>query len=322
MRKPIRILLLSMAGVVSLCATVPFLIPVPRLTDTLPVEDVADPDSHFIEIEDLQVHYKISGEGGPAIVLLHGFASSTFAWREIMEPLSSYGTVVAFDRTGFGLTERPLGDDWEGESPYSADAHASLTIELIEALGFDQAVLIGNSAGGSIAIDVARSHPDLISALVLVDAAVYYEPGPPSWAAWLLRTPQFNRLAPLFVRSLAKHGEVLLNFAWHDPSLVTPEIWEGYIKPTRVHDWDTAFWQLMLTSNPPHLEDVVSELTMPVLVVTGDDDRVVPTEHSIRLASEIPGAELAIIEDCGHLPQEECPEAFLLAVTAFLSILP
>ncbi len=311
-----------MAGVVSLCATVPFLIPVPRLEDTLPAEDIADPDSHFIEIDDLQVHYKISGEGEPAIVLLHGFASSTFAWREAMEPLSSYGTVIAFDRTGFGLTERPLRDDWEGESPYSADAHAELTIDVIEALGFDQAVLIGNSAGGSIAIDVARNYPDRISALVLVDAAVYYEPGPPSWAMWILQTPQFKRLAPLFVRSLADHGEVLLDFAWHDPSLVTPEIWEGYIKPTRIHNWDTAFCQLMLTSNPPHLEDTVSELTMPVLVVTGDDDRVVPTQHSIRLASEIPGAELAIIEDCGHLPQEECPEAFLHAVTAFLSALP
>jgi pimeloyl-ACP methyl ester carboxylesterase len=56
--------------------------------------------------------------------------------------------------------------------------------------------------------------------------------------------------------------------------------------------------------------------------VTGDDGRVVPTEHSIRLASEIPGAELAILENCGHLPQEECPEAFLQAVTDFLSALP
>jgi pimeloyl-ACP methyl ester carboxylesterase len=322
MTKPIRNLFIGLTGLVSLCMIVPFLIPVPELDNTAPPEDVADPDSLFLEIEDLRVHYKISGEGEPAIVLLHGFVSSVFAWREVMDPLSAYGTVIAFDRTGFGLTERPLKEEWDGESPYSAEAHADLTIGLIDALGFDQAILIGNSAGGSVAIDVAHRYPDRISGLVLVDAAVYYQPGPPGWITWLLRTPQIERLAPLLVRAMPNFGETLLNLAWHDPSLVTPEVWEGYLKPTGVHDWDAAFWQLVLTSDPPHLEEVVTDLSMPVLVVTGDDDRVVPTAQSVRLASEIPGAQLVILDQCGHLPQEECPESFLQAVSVFLSSLP
>jgi pimeloyl-ACP methyl ester carboxylesterase len=57
-------------------------------------------------------------------------------------------------------------------------------------------------------------------------------------------------------------------------------------------------------------------------VITGDDDRIVPTEQSIRLAGEIPGAELAVLPNCGHTPQEECPDAFLTAVDAFLARLP
>jgi pimeloyl-ACP methyl ester carboxylesterase len=57
---------------------------------------------------------------------------------------------------------------------------------------------------------------------------------------------------------------------------------------------------------------------VPVLVITGDDDRIVPTESSIRLSGELPGSELVVIPQCGHVPQEECPEAFLAAVNGFL----
>jgi pimeloyl-ACP methyl ester carboxylesterase len=57
---------------------------------------------------------------------------------------------------------------------------------------------------------------------------------------------------------------------------------------------------------------------MPVLVVTGDDDRIVPTEQSIQLSREIPGAELAVLKDCGHVPQEECPDQFMTSMQSFL----
>ena len=72
---------------------------------------MADPDSRFIELNGLNVHYKQAGSGEPLIVLLHGFSASTFSWREVMQPLAAFGTVVAYDRPGFGLTERPLGDE-------------------------------------------------------------------------------------------------------------------------------------------------------------------------------------------------------------------
>jgi len=66
----------------------------------------------------------------------------------------------------------------------------------------------------------------------------------------------------------------------------------------------------------------LTEIRMPCLVITGDDDRIVPTEQSIRLTDELPDAELVVIPDCGHIPHEECPEPFLQAVTDFLDKLP
>ncbi len=314
--------LITIACLLLLCLVGPLLIPLPSLKDTVPPRELADADSRFIEIEGIEFHYKIRGRGEPAIVLLHGFVSSVFTWREVMEPLSEYGTVIAFDRPGFGLTERPLPDQWEGENPYRAEAHAEQTIALIEALGFQDAVLIGNSAGGSVALDAACRYPEAVRALVLVDAAVYLRPGPPAWTIPLLRSTQGRRLGILLARAIAKHGKPLLELALHDSSQIASEMWEGYTKPTHAVDWDTIFWELLITTDPPYLVDCLPQVSIPVLVISGDDDKVVPLQQSIRAADELPIATLAIIEQCGHLPQEECPDAFLEAVTTFLQGLP
>jgi len=89
---------------------------------TLPIEQLADPDSLFVDVDGLEVHYKVAGQGEPTVVLLHGFAASVFSWRKVMEPLSEVGMVVAFDRPAFGLTERPMPGEWGEENPYSPEA--------------------------------------------------------------------------------------------------------------------------------------------------------------------------------------------------------
>jgi pimeloyl-ACP methyl ester carboxylesterase len=86
-----------------------------------------------------------------------------------------------------------------------------------------------------------------------------------------------------------------------------------------VADWDRALWEFTLASRDLKLSRRLEELRLPVLVITGDDDRIVPTAESLRLAEEIPGAQLAVIPDCGHVPQEECPQRFLQAVQGFLA---
>ena len=321
MKKLLRILLVVVALLIVVALVVPFLIPVPSLEDTVPPEQLADPDSRFVDVGGLQVHYKEVGQGEPALVLLHGFAASTFSWREVMDPLAGDGhRVVAFDRQGFGLTERPMPGEWQGESPYSPEAQADLTVGLMDALEIERAVLVGNSAGGTTAVLTALTHPERVEKLVLVDPAIYQGGGSPlpRWLSPLLRTPQARRLGPLFVRSIQEWGQEFGRSAWHDPSKFTPEIWEGFTRPLRAENWDRALWELTAASHPLGLEDRLDEIGVPVLVITGDDDRIVPTEQSVRLASELPGAELVVIPNCGHVPQEECPEAFLEAVRAFL----
>ncbi len=317
-------ILLIVVGLL-LCAVLigPFLIPVPPLTDTLPPAQLADPDSGFAEVNGLTVHYKMVGGGEPTLILLHGFAASVFSWREVMAPLAemeAVGTVVAFDRPAFGLTERPLPgeDEWAGENPYTPEAQVALTVGLMDALDIGRAVLVGNSAGGAVAMQAALAHPERVDALLLVDAAVYGGRGTPALVRPLLNTPQMRHVGPLIARRIQTWGRDFARSAWHDPERITPEVWEGYLKPLRVENWDRALWELTCAGRASDLPARIPELTLPCLVITGDDDRIVPPELSVRLARELPNATLVVAPECGHVPHEECPQVFLRAVKEFL----
>jgi pimeloyl-ACP methyl ester carboxylesterase len=314
-----KILIFLILFLFLLLAVGPFLIPVPPLADTVPAAQLADPDSQFVALNGLLVHYKEMGAGQPTFILLHGFGASLFSWREVMEPLSQYGRVVAFDRPAFGLTERPMPGEWTGQNPYSPEAQVDLVIGLLDALVLEQAILVGNSAGGTVALNTALTYPDRVQALVLVDAAVYTGGGSPRWARPILKTPQVRHLGPLIARQIQNGGRAFIQSAWHDPSQITPQIYEGYEKPLQVENWDRALWELTAASRWLALAERLDELSMPVLVITGDDDRIVPTGQSLQLAEEIPGAALAVIPDCGHLPHEECPASFMDALVNFLA---
>lgn len=322
MKPWLRILLIVAGALLATAIVLPLVIPVPPLPDTRPPRDLAYPDSEFLQVDGLEVHLQRAGSGGVPLLLLHGFGASTFSWREVMAPLGESRLVVAFDRPGFGLTERPLPPFPTATNPYRPTAQAQMTIALLDALGIDRAILVGNSAGGTIALLAALEHPDRVAALVLVDAAVYTGGGAPGWLRPLLRLPQVRRLGPLFVRQMDRWGWELLNLAWHDPSRINPEILAGYSRPLQAENWDRALWELTLASEELPLASRLGEIRMPVLVITGDDDRIVPTTESIRLAADIPGARLVVIPDCGHVPQEECPAAFLEAVESFLATIP
>ena len=330
MRWPIRIALAIVIVFLVLLLVGPFLIPVRPLRGLVPAERLADADSRFAELPlgsaSIRVHYKELGSGERNVLLLHGFGASEFSLREVMADLAQGARVVAFDRPAFGLTERPLREnwgsagDWEAHNPYSLQAQVDLTIGLLDELGMERAVLVGNSAGGTVAMLTALQHPERVEGLVLLDPAVYAgERG--GGLRWLFETPQAQHLGPLLARQIRTWGRNFAGSAWHNPARITDEIWAGHSKPLQVEYWDHALWELTRAAAhglPAHL----AELKLPVLVITGDDDRIVPTTQSVRLAGELPHAELLVVPQCGHLPHEECLEPVLAAVDGFLGKLP
>lgn len=295
----------------------PFLVSVPPLENTVPPRQLADPDSQFAHIGEIDVHYKSQGSGAPVILLLHGFGASTFTWREVMQPLSAHQRAIAYDRPAFGLTERPL--QWKGVNPYSGPAQVDLATQLIDRLGVRDVILIGNSAGGRVAIDFALAHPDRVRALVLVSPALDSAGGPRMVLTPILATPQMKHVGPLLVRSIEGSGDDAIRRAWHNPEHVTDAVIAGYRVPLQANDWDRALYEFARAPRGPNPTTRLDKLAgIPTLIITGDDDRIVPTAKSVALAAKIPGASLEVLGLCGHVPQEECPGAFVQVVQHFI----
>ena len=317
--RPWLVILLAVLLLGGLGAVVPFLIPVGPAPGTFPVRELADPDSSFVTVRGIDVHIKragVPGVGTP-LVLLHGFGASIFSWREVMGALAEGRQVVAFDRPGFGLTVRPLA--WTGENPYGLQGQADLTVGLMDELGLKRVILVGHSAGAGVAALVAIQHPERVAGLAVVAPALSAGRRPGGWLGGLARLPQVDHLGPLLMRALPGTLESILDRSYHDTGKITSEVREGYRLPLRAVGWDRGLWEIVKAPAGPDVRPGLRNIRIPTLVVTGDDDRIVPVEESIAAARLVEGAELVIIGECGHIPHEEQPEAFLDAVGPFLT---
>ena len=107
--------------------------------------------SHFADIDGVRIHYQEKGTGTP-LVLLHGFTSSTYSWKDVFDPLSKNFRVIAVDLKGFGFSGKPDGD-------YSRRAQAMLVTHLLDYLKIEKAWLCGNSMGGEVALNLALLNP-------------------------------------------------------------------------------------------------------------------------------------------------------------------
>ncbi len=322
MKKGWKITLIVLGAFLVLLLVGPFLVPIPKLENVHSPQSLAEQDSQFIEINNLTVHYKQMGTGEPTFILLHGFGASTFSWREVMAPLSEYGLVIVYDRPAFGLTARPL--TWQSENPYTQESNINLLLTLLDTKGIDEAILVGNSAGGTLGTAFALAHPERVTALIQVNAAVYQTRPDSALLNWLFQTPQVDHIGPLIARRLAGgQGDAFLRSAWYDPSQLEkdPTIITGYRKPLMVEDWDRALWEHTKAAQAPELENQLDQVKAPTLIIAGEQDQIVPVENSRRLAEDIPWSRLVIITECGHVPQEECPQPFMAAIDDFLNYL-
>ncbi|MHB9034240.1 MAG: alpha/beta fold hydrolase [Anaerolineae bacterium] len=309
---------LGIAGSVALAFTtaLPFLIPIPKLKGTRSPAELGDLESHFARVNDVTIHYKQAGQGSPVYLLLHGYAANSRSWRDIKTQIARRGTAIAVDRPGSGLTHLAAKVS-HGVNPYSVPAQANLFWALLDQLHVEKVVLVGHSAGATVALHMVSTRPERVSSLVLVDAAIYTLGPRLGWVQPLLHSRWIYRMGVLFSRLLSFRARKFEPRAWHDPARIPADFTERYGKAQNVHDWDVNMWESTRALHYANPETLLAGLDMPVLVITGDDDRVVPIRDARRLAQAIPHASLQIIADCGHLPQQECPDAFISALDAF-----
>jgi pimeloyl-ACP methyl ester carboxylesterase len=213
------------------------------------------------------------------------------------------------------LADRPL--KWKGNNPYSQEAQVQIAMGLMDFLGYDKAILVGNSAGGTVALNIALERPERVTALVLISPAVYGGGGAPGIIRPLFWLPGVNNIGPLLARRISVDGDDFLRSAWYDESLIKPEVIPAYRAPLSIVNWEKALWQLTKATKSTQLPKRVGGLGVPTLIVTGDTDRIVPTEKSVQLASDMPGSTLVVIPQSGHVSHEETPAAFMEAFSQF-----
>jgi pimeloyl-ACP methyl ester carboxylesterase len=309
-----------------LLAVGPFLIPITPLEGLVPAQQLATNESKFITVpfagtDGIDIHYIAnepeSTDEGPTFVLLHGSLFNVFTWNEVMDFFSERGQVVAYDQIPYGLSEKLVAGDWTERNPYTSEAAIDQLFLFLDALDVDKVVLVGSSYGGSLAVQAALAQPERVESLILVDAAVYVQEEMP---AWLLELPQVRRLGPLFARQLGQ-SEALIRQTYLNPDQISNERMALTTIHTQVKDWDVALWEYLRAWGVGTSDFVthIPNIQQPALVITGDSDAVVPISDSQRLDTELPSSELVILTSCGHVPQEECPEAFEEAVDAWLS---
>lgn len=279
--------------------------------------ELADADSRFIELNGLTVHYKIHGSNKPVLILLHGFGSNLFCWEKVIPVLSERFTVIAYDWVGFGLTTRPKPGTWTVDSPYCTSGQVKILIGLMDALGIEKAVFVGHSVGALIAGETAILHPERATGLILVDPVLKTKKVS-AIMAMLMRSPQMDRIGPFISRLIVLRGDKALRKAWHDPSLITSETLDGYHKLLKLSGWDYGLWEFSKAEKVNVLAKT-GKFKLPVMIITGSDDRIVPARSSIELYRWIPGAEMAVIENAGHIPQEEKPAELISVIRAFIN---
>jgi pimeloyl-ACP methyl ester carboxylesterase len=326
LKKSLKILGAIFIVVILLLAVGPFLIPIAPLEGLASAQQVASTESKFTTIpfngtDGIDIHYMSNdsnaNNGTTTFVLLHGSNFNSFTWTEVFDFFGQRGQVIAYDQIPYGLSEKLVAGDWTESNPYSSIAAVDQLFLFLDALEVDKVTLVGNSYGGTLAIQAALAQPERVEALILVDAAVYVEEEMP---AWLLNLPQVRRLGPIFARQLGQ-SETFIRQTYLNPDLISEERMALTTIQSQVENWDTVYWEYLRVwgVDTPDFITRIPEIQQPALIISGDSDAVVPITDSERLDSELPNSELIILPSCGHVPQEECPQAFEGTVNTWLS---
>lgn len=318
----IKVSLIILAVLVLAVVVLPLVVPIAPPPGVRPLAEVAGPGAEYVTVAGVDLHVRRweGPGGGPTFLLLHGFPYSTRTFDDLAPLLAELGDVVALDLPGFGLSERPEPDDPDLTlDPYAAEAQPALVAGAVATLGLDRPVLVGHGHGARVALDVALERPDLVAGVVTVGASPYVVQRRSFLSRLVMGTPQLQRLGPVLLRQLASDpGLRILRAGWYDPTRVTQERIDAFLEPFTVEGWDVALWRLSQAEPPASLEGRLGGVAVPLLVVAGAEDGVVPVEQSERLAAEAPGAELVLLPGCGHAVQEECPGDLAAAIADWL----
>jgi pimeloyl-ACP methyl ester carboxylesterase len=277
----------------------------------------ASADSRFVDLPGgVRMHYRDQGRpAGPVLVLVHGFGASLHTWEPWVRELGHDHRVISLDLPGYGLTRTP--PSWRARS----DSFVVALEQFAAAKSLDRFALAGSSMGGAAAWNYALAHPGRLSALILVDAAGWPQAEADEGDSPLLFRVLSHPLGRALLRdldatALTRQG---LESAVVDSTLITDAMVRRYTDLSRAPGRRAQILDPTGERTPDATPERLAAIRTPTLVMTGEQDAIVPAAHARRFAKAIPGAQLVAYENVGHLPQEEVPARSAADVRAFLA---
>ncbi len=279
---------------------------------TRAIETAFPATGSYVEVDGVRLHYIDHGprdNGKPTIVVVHGASSNVRDLKlGVADILAGDYRVLAFDRPGFGWSDRP-----EDENALDPAGQARLLAKAVDKLEIGEHLIVGHSWAGSLILSYALEHPDQLKGVLALAPASHPWPGGIDWYYTLTATPVIGELfARTIVMPLAE-----LRMAGGTQSVFKPQRPpEGYVeraaiplilRPSsfRANAIDVAGLYDFVVRQSPHYRNI----KVPLTIITGRDDKTVwPTIHSTSLEREVPGARLILLDGVGHMPHYARPD--------------
>jgi pimeloyl-ACP methyl ester carboxylesterase len=279
-----------------------------------------DPGCHIVRAAGTDLNVLSAGHGRRTVVLLHGFGDSHATWRNVLPELARRHRVISLDLPGFGASATMAGPLLDGQ--------VAAVEGVLDALGVDGPVsVVGNSMGGAAALRFALARPGRTERVVAI-APAGLGVGVPIW--WRMLSGQLLSLRlvllalevvpPSLVESVAR--QIFLRLVVHDPARIDSatlrQLGRRYRTRRDIEDLYQLGHLLVDELASGALLTRAASLEVPLLVLWGRHDRMVPVEHGRALADAVAGARLEVLEACGHCPQVERPDLLLPLLEQFL----
>lgn len=255
------------------------------------------------------IHYVEQGTGDKHIILIHGFRAHTYTWRNIITPLAEAGYHVwAIDLLGFGLSDKPV------DIGYDVFLHLEQIADFMDGMKIPKAHLVGNSMGGGLALGMASLYSEKVQSITLITALGY------PLESWSVRIGQWlgSWIGPFLGPKAVRHG---LHEIVYKTENITDEQVEAYSLPYRLQggiEASIGVLQSFDNAKLKWLHQFFKKLKLPILVIWGDKDPLIPVSHYQQFLEDFPAASRCLIEDCGHIPHEEASKEVEAAILDFL----